>query len=486
MKYSRIVTEFYGRAWAIREETLTAMHALIHEHAFELLKLSQDEIRERIDASNAANGYVPHDRGEARFVATGDRFPPGGLVAMEAGGKRNSAPSGSVAVIPITGIISHRMNMMGSISGPGGTSTQKLTGQFRQALEDGNCKAIVFDVDSPGGSVEGVTELASEIYNARRQKPITAVSNSMACSAAYWIGSAAETFVVTPSGQCGSIGVFMLLEEESEALAKMGIKVNLIKAGKYKAEGHPSQPLSDEARAFLQSQCEAVYSMFVKAVAQNRKTSQAAVRDGYGQGRSLLASDAVKAGLADRVATLDDVLAEHGVKGSSPRSALSAPASPESRAGSEHDVQDAAAAKPEPFKDQVCAECGVAATNGATDFRELPPKNGFACWEPVCVHYGCDLHNAVSKKVRLSGAIEYEAAKPADDDEDDSGCGCNGGNPCAACQGCTQGGAKADDGMSCSCDCSACQGCDYKGGSKSKDSKVSDAAAARRRQLQLL
>ena len=139
----------------------------------------------------------------------------------------------------MTGIISHRASMMSEISGSGGGSIQSLTAQFRQALADTNCKAIVFDVDSPGGSVEGVVELAQEIYNARKQKPITAVCNAMACSAAYWLASAASEVVCTPSGQCGSIGVYMMLQDESEALKSEGITINLIKAGKVQSRGTP-------------------------------------------------------------------------------------------------------------------------------------------------------------------------------------------------------------------------------------------------------
>jgi signal peptide peptidase SppA len=324
MKYSRIVAEFHSRAWALREETLFAMQELIRLQAVEGLKWTAKEIRDRIDAANAENGYVADPRAAAHFV-----FGQGSVTPMQAAaGKRNGAAPGSVGVIPITGIISHRMNMMSQISGAGGTSIEKLTAQFRQALGDTNCKAIVFDVDSPGGSVEGVMELASEIFNARKQKPITAVVNSMACSAAYWLASAANEIVCTPSGQAGSIGVYMTHQDESEALAKDGIKITVIKAGKYKTEGNPSEPLSDEARAAFQSKVDDYYGMFVKAVAQNRGTSQAAVRDGYGQGRSLLAAGALKEGLIDRVGTMDDVLGKYGVKASSQFAALAPESAP--------------------------------------------------------------------------------------------------------------------------------------------------------------
>jgi signal peptide peptidase SppA len=173
-----------------------------------------------------------------------------------------------------------------------------------------DCKAIVLDVDSPGGSVDGVPEFADEIYDARSKKPVIAVCNSMACSAAYWLASAASEVVCTPSGQCGSIGVYMMHLDESESLKQQGIKITVIKAGKYKAEGNSTEPLSDDARAAAQTSVDAFYSMFVRSVARNRGTSQTAVREGYGQGRSLMAAQAAGQDLVDRVGTFDDILRE--------------------------------------------------------------------------------------------------------------------------------------------------------------------------------
>jgi signal peptide peptidase SppA len=290
--YARILNEFYGHAWAVPEDQLLRMHQLLSVQASGV-KFSDPEIMDRITEANVQSGYIARQH----FAASPRR-------SQNSGG-------GKVAVIPIVGVISHRASMIAEISGPGaGTSIQKLQEKFRVAVDDPDCRAIVLDVDSPGGSVEGVMELASEIYDARKQKPITAVCNAMACSAAYWLAAAAGEVVITPSGQCGSIGVYMLHQDESEALAKDGIKISVIKAGKYKAEGNPSEPLSPEAREAFQGKVDAYYTMFVKAIGQYRGASQAAVREGYGQGRSLLASDAVRQNLADRIGTFDDVLGE--------------------------------------------------------------------------------------------------------------------------------------------------------------------------------
>lgn len=229
---------------------------------------------------------------------------------LEAAGGRKSAPMsrqiGSVAVIPVRGVISRRMNMMSEISG--GTSIEQLTASFRQAVDDPGVKTILLDIDSPGGGVEGVPELAAEILAARQSKKVTAVADDMAASAAYWLASAANEICVTPSGSVGSIGVFAAHEDISKMMEFEGVNVSLISAGKYKTEANPYQPLSAEARASLQSQVDEFYGMFVKAVAKGRNTTQTSVREGFGQGRMVLAEQAVKAGMADRVETMDQAM----------------------------------------------------------------------------------------------------------------------------------------------------------------------------------
>jgi len=223
-----------------------------------------------------------------------------------------TAGAGSVAVIPIYGIINQRYS--GDFSGPSGTSIQNLTQQFRQAVNDPNVKAIVFDIDSPGGSVSGVDEFAVEVFQARGKKKISAVSNTLCASAAYYIGSQASEFCVSPSSLTGSIGVYSAHEDDSVALENLGVKVSLISAGKYKVEGNNFEPLSDEARTAMQAMVDDYYGMFVSAVARGRGVKVSAVKSGFGEGRVLTAKDAVASGMADKVATLDEVLAGYGVK----------------------------------------------------------------------------------------------------------------------------------------------------------------------------
>ena len=212
----------------------------------------------------------------------------------------------NVAVLRVFGTIAPRTSMLTNMSG--GTTAEALGRQFDEFVKDPQVSAIVLDVNSPGGQVGGIEELSNKIFGARGTKPIVAVANHLMASAAYWIGTAADEIVVTPSGEVGSIGVFAAHQDISAQLEKDGIKVSLIKAGKYKAEANPYEPLTDEARAAIQQNVSEIYGSFVDAVARNRAVKPATVRNGFGEGRVVSAKQAVELGMADRIGTLDYVI----------------------------------------------------------------------------------------------------------------------------------------------------------------------------------
>jgi len=249
------------------------------------------------------------------FRAAGGAFTPEEIQAA-IGAPRSAASasqSDAVAVIPLRGVIAHRMDALDEASG--GTSVERFGQMFRAALADAAVGSILLDVDSPGGTVPGVQELATEMLRARatRTKRVVAVANSLMASAAYWLASsAADEIVAIPSAAVGSIGVFSVHEDLSERAKQLGIKVTVVSAGKYKTEGHPFEPLSDEAKAHVQARVDDAYEAFVKAVAQGRGVSPSAVRGGYGQGRVLGATDALAAGLIDRIDTFDHTIARLG------------------------------------------------------------------------------------------------------------------------------------------------------------------------------
>lgn len=240
------------------------------------------------------------------------------------------AGGGSLAVLPLLGPITQRGDLM-SFFGIG-TSTQQFTSMFRAAMADLSISGIIIDCDTPGGTVSGVDELASEIYKARGAKPIAAVANTLMASAGYWIASAADQLFASPSAGVGSIGVLTVHMDASKALEMEGVKPTLISQGRYKGEASPYGPLSDEARANIQASVDDHYGAFTRAVARNRGADVASVRSGYGEGRLLNAQKAKSDGMVDGVATLDDVIGKmaRAVAGN-PRPAQRAEASDELR-----------------------------------------------------------------------------------------------------------------------------------------------------------
>lgn len=229
-----------------------------------------------------------------------------------------------VAVMSLSGVIMPGPSLLGRLLGIGG-GLQEFRANLRAAVADESVGGIVLDIDSPGGSTDQVTETAAEIRAARQIKPVVAVANSKAASAAYWLAAQADELVVTPSGQVGSIGVYGVHQDLTGALANEGITATLISAGKYKTEGNPLEPLTDEAREAFQALVNDVYGMFVADVAKGRGVTAASVRDGFGQGRMVTAKSAVTDGMADRVDTLDNVIARMARRpGGTPRRSTSA------------------------------------------------------------------------------------------------------------------------------------------------------------------
>lgn len=243
----------------------------------------------------------------ARHVR-GEKLSEEVLAAFQAAAAPQERTADTVAILPLYGIIGYRMDLIMAMSG--GTSVQRFTNAFRAAVADASVKAILLDVDSPGGSVDGVDELSKEIYQARGAKPIVAIANPMAASAAYYIASAADELVVMPSGSVGSIGVVVEHIDDSAMQEMVGIKSTVLAEPEYKAELWG--PLTEDAKARLENVIGQYYSMFKKAVARNRGISVADVEKKYGEygpGRMLTAQEALKVGMVDRVATFDETLA---------------------------------------------------------------------------------------------------------------------------------------------------------------------------------
>jgi len=222
------------------------------------------------------------------------------------GGSAASSGTGA-AIIPIHGTLAPRMNALSEVSG--GATYEQASQALAQCVADPNVGTIVFDIDSPGGSVLGASEFAREVLAARTKKRIVAHANFEMCSAAYWIASCATEIVASPSSMVGSIGVYSIHEDLSHALEQLGVKLTYISAGKFKVDGNDAEPLSDSARARLQGLVDAHYTRFVGDVAKGRGVSESEVRGGFGEGSTLTSDEAMAAGLIGRLDTFDATLA---------------------------------------------------------------------------------------------------------------------------------------------------------------------------------
>lgn len=226
--------------------------------------------------------------------------------AQAASKRAIKASKGKIGVIPIFGPIEQRVSspMMKLC----GTSCEEVSIALDVLLNDPSVDSIVFHIDSPGGSSYGVEELSDKIHAARGKKKMYAFADSLMASAAYWIGTAAETVIVTPGGDVGSVGVYAVHVDESKMLADEGINITLIKSGKFKAELASHVPLTEEARDYLQEMVDLTAGKFHAALKRNRSVSADAVRKSFGEGRLVPADKALEAGMVDRIMPFDQFM----------------------------------------------------------------------------------------------------------------------------------------------------------------------------------
>jgi signal peptide peptidase SppA len=222
-----------------------------------------------------------------------------------------------VAIIPVQGILTYRQSDDLFAWLFGGTTYEDIRAGFRAALADPAVKVIVFDIDSPGGEAAGAFDLVDEIYHARGTKPIYAIANETAYSAAYAIASAADMIYTPRTGSVGSVGVIAIHMDQSKWDENVGVKYTPIFAGTRKNDFTPHEPLSAEAKAAGQATVDDTYDIFVKTVARNRDITPADVRKTEAaiyQGKK-----AVDAGMADTVMPWDkamaDILKKNKIKG---------------------------------------------------------------------------------------------------------------------------------------------------------------------------
>ncbi|MFP3015466.1 MAG: S49 family peptidase [Wolbachia sp.] len=204
------------------------------------------------------------------------------------------------AIIPIHGILTKKPGAFDEMLGM--TSYEQIEVQVKQALEDNSIKTILLDIDSPGGEVNGIFDLADFVYQSRVKKRIIAIANDDAYSAAYAIASSAEKIFLTRTSGIGSIGVIASHIDQSGFDEKQGIKYTTVFAGNKKNDLNPHEPMTSESLESLQKEVDRLYEMFLQLIARNRGLSIEKIRST--EAGLYFGENAVEIGLADGITIL--------------------------------------------------------------------------------------------------------------------------------------------------------------------------------------
>ena len=219
-------------------------------------------------------------------------------------------PSTRTAVIAVDGVIAKHSRMVNDVSQPRGTSVEVLREQLSAAVQDSRVDSIFLQIESPGGSINGVADLGDAIYRASMEKPIVAFADDSACSAAYWIGSQANLFYATQTALIGSIGVYMMSVVSSAAAEQEGLKFKIYRSGQHKGVGHPGVAITDENDAAAQVIVDDSFGIFLNAILRGRAMHGLTadnLRD-LADGRCFVGQVAVANKLVDGIMTLEAAL----------------------------------------------------------------------------------------------------------------------------------------------------------------------------------
>ncbi|CAH1649827.1 S49 family peptidase [Chelatococcus asaccharovorans] len=299
----RIAAQFFNRPLLLTETSARTISSFL---------LSRFEMR------RGAGG--DHNAGTTTQAWAGQQQPDGSVEfhsprASRFVGEYRTGPDGrptpyrvtenGTAIVSVIGELVNRGAWVGASSGL--VSYEGLAHSLRTAASDPQIRSVLLDLETPGGEAVGCFEVASLVRKIRDEKPVIAVANGLAASAGYALAASASRIVTIPTGQLGSIGVVMLHLDISEYLAAEGVKPTLIFAGAHKADGNPYEPLPSAIRSKFQSEIDRFHSMFVQSVAAGRRgLSEAAIRGTDAD--IFLGREAIKAGLADELGTLEEAV----------------------------------------------------------------------------------------------------------------------------------------------------------------------------------
>lgn len=213
--------------------------------------------------------------------------------------------SDGVAVIDLVGVMVKHPTLFGMFFQE--AVTTEIRGQLRAAVDNRAIESIILHIDSPGGLVAGTADLAEEVRRAAGRKRTIAFIEDMGASGAYWVASQASKIFVNPTALVGSIGVLSVLVDESKLADRLGLKVIPVSTGFAKETGVPGAPITDEQIADLQRIVDAIFKQFGGAVMRGRRMLQSQF-DAVSAGQVFVGEEAVRRGLADRIASFNDVV----------------------------------------------------------------------------------------------------------------------------------------------------------------------------------
>lgn len=231
-----------------------------------------------------------------------------GIILLTTGKKPSLLGGNAVAVIRLDGVISSSEDDSG-LFGSVATSTPEIFSEhLKEALDDDSVKAIVIRVNSPGGSPAASQEMYKEVQKAAKKKPVVASVADVAASGSYYVISPVAQIMASPASDIGSIGVFIEVPNLEELYRKLGIRMVIIKEGKYKAMGDPSKPLTNQERAILQNYAKEIYNQFINDVAKGRKQLSVSEIRKLASGRTWPGSQAKELKLIDSFGNYQDAI----------------------------------------------------------------------------------------------------------------------------------------------------------------------------------
>jgi len=302
MRDRLLIQSLITTAWALHEPVLRSLSQVIGRHAVGG-KLTTAQIQQVV-----VEGQAKHSpRRRADYDEDG--------ASNRSGNHGGSGPGYEmcecIAIIPVTGILAKRSSQVNDVSQPEGTACESLQMAFYHAMNNQAVGGILLDIDSPGGSIDGIADLATVIFKASKgDVPVAAHCNEMACSAAYWLASQCNSVYVSETAIAGSIGVYTVLHDVSKWFTEeLLTEVHLVKAGARKGDGVPGTVISAEAIAAVQADIDACYDVFIKHVARGLGISRGAAL-ALADGSTFVGQQAVEAGLADGVQSFDETLSQ--------------------------------------------------------------------------------------------------------------------------------------------------------------------------------